>query len=62
MREIYIVEQIKPLLNSYPVLNIKQLDELRILSLSLANSLGEYLYDKKVKGKWILSRERRGDT
>ena len=50
MREIYIVEQMKPLLNNYPILDLKQLEELRILSLSLSNSLGCYLYDKRIKG------------
>jgi len=50
MREIYIVEQLKPLLNNYPILNIKQLEELRILSNMLSVSLGNYLYNKRIKG------------
>jgi len=48
MREIYIVEQMKPLLNNYPVLNFKQLEELRILTNMLSSSLGCYLYDKRI--------------
>jgi len=50
MREIYTVEQLKPLLNNYPILNIKQLEELRILSNMLSVSLGNYLYNKRIKG------------
>jgi len=40
----------KPLLNNYPVLNFKQLEELRIFANLLSSSLGEYLYDKRING------------
>ena len=50
MREIYIVEQLKLLLNNYPTLNLKQLEKLRIFSNMLSTSLGNYLYDKRING------------
>jgi len=40
----------KPLLNNYPILNLKQLEELRIFANMLSSSLGCYLYDKRIKG------------
>jgi len=38
------------LLNNYYKLNLKELDQLRILSNLLSSSLGEYLYDKRING------------
>ena len=52
------MEQIKPLLNNYPVLNMKELDELRILANRLGSSLGEYLYDKRKKTGCLEERDK----
>ena len=58
MRDVYIVEQIKQLLNNYDVLNLKELDELRILMNGLSSNLGCYLYNKRKTGYLV---EDRGD-